>query len=85
MPAPLPAARLRAARCQPSARLCPSGAEEEAFPAPAFSCPAAFAGMDASQQRHHSSLLPLMLGSGLHSAAAAHMRACLQGLGLQPG
>lgn len=41
--------------------------------------------MDASQQRHHSSLLPLMLGSGLHSAAAAHMRACLQGLGLQPG
>lgn len=45
----------------------------------------AFAGMDASQQRHHSSLLPLMLGSGLHSAAAAHIRACLQGLGLQLG
>ncbi|KAL4420646.1 hypothetical protein ABPG75_010302 [Micractinium tetrahymenae] len=44
----------------------------------------AFAGMDARQQQHHSELLPLMLGSGLHAAAAAHIRACLHRLGLLP-
>lgn len=48
-------------------------------------CPAAFAGMDDAQQQHHSALLPLMLSSGLHSAAAAHIRACLVRMGLQPG